>query len=43
MALHHELAWWAAVGIVAVVSVLLFRIIAARIPFAPVQQLAAAL
>lgn len=42
MAIHHELAFWAAVGLVAVFAVILFRIVAARIPFPPLQQLAAA-
>lgn len=43
MALHHELAFWAAVGLVAVFAVLLFRIVGAKVPFPPLQQLAAAL
>lgn len=43
MALHHELAFWAAVGLVAIFSVLLFKVIFAKVPFTPLQQLAAAL
>ena len=42
MAWHHEVSWWLGIGVIAVVSVLLFRIIFARLPFAPLQQLAAA-
>lgn len=43
MALHHELSFWGAVGVTAIVAVLLFKIIAARVPFTPLQQLAAAI
>jgi len=43
VALHHELSFWVGVGLVAVVAVLLFKVIAARLPFAPIQSLAAAL
>lgn len=43
MALHHELAFWAAVGLVAIFAVLLFKVTFAKVPFTPLQQLAAAL
>jgi len=43
MAWHHEVSWWLGVGLVAIVAVLLFRIVGARIPFTPLQQLAAAI
>lgn len=42
MAWHHEVAWWVGTALVAIVAVLLFRIIGARIPFRPLQTLAAA-
>lgn len=43
MALHHELSYWIGTGLVAVVAVLLFKVLVARIPFTPLQQLAAAI
>lgn len=43
MALHHELSFWAAIGFTAIIAVLLFKIVMARIPFTPLQQLAAAI
>lgn len=43
MALHHELSYWVGTGLVAVIAVLLFKILFARVPFTPLQQLAAAL
>lgn len=43
MALHHELAFWVAVGLVAVVAVVLFKVIFAKVPFPPLQTVAAAI
>jgi len=43
MAFHHELAFWAAIGLVAVFSVLIFKVVMVRVPFTPLQQIAAAL
>lgn len=42
MALQHELAFWVAVGVVAVVAVIVFKVVASKIPLTPLQQLAAA-
>ncbi|HUC37027.1 MAG TPA: hypothetical protein VMR97_07885 [Acidimicrobiales bacterium] len=43
MALQHELSFWAGVGLVAVFAVLFFKVVMARVPFTPLQQIAAAL
>ncbi|MHB1519311.1 MAG: hypothetical protein ACYCVN_12395 [Acidimicrobiales bacterium] len=36
------LAFWFAVGIVAIASVILFKIVGLQVPYTPVQKLAAA-
>jgi len=43
MALQHELAFWVAVALVAIFGVLFFKVVMAKIPFAPLQQIAAAI
>lgn len=42
MAWRHELAFWAAVALAGVIGVVLFKVLASKIPFTPLQQLAAA-
>lgn len=42
MALHHEIGFWVAVAMVAVAAVVLFKIVAANVPWSPLQKLAAA-
>lgn len=38
----HELGFWLAVGLAAVIFILLFKFVAAKVPWSPLQTLAAA-
>lgn len=39
----HSVAFWFAVGVTAIVAVLLFKLVGLKVPYHPVNQLAAAI
>ena len=40
--MHRELGFWLAVGLASLIFLLLFKFVASKIPWAPLQVLAAA-